>query len=513
MHKSLLKNTFNIIFIFVTTSVMYSQITSDTADYVDVAPYDDRDSLFFFNPDDEDNYTIELTALTDTFDTYSYNWYRMTGDSATRLKTPFASGDSYKTINLDTLTQDQLGIELIVDSLTFPIDTFSCWVFKNTWGIHITKAKDGISVSKIECEYFIVNVTDSNRTKDYFDPWGNSRSYTMDKPELNWTTSSADSVELPNSYPGNSQISDFLMEDWYYYLYAVDVAGKEGYDTVFVEAIQPRAEIDTQSIAINPFYTEVERYADDENTAPMSIRVGHNSEDSETNTDSIQIKIFNDTDDDGALSEDDSVLKVFDTAIYALDENIYFEYEFQLPGTYGIELTAMRFWEKIKDVCYDKDDIVLIEIDEGTLLGGDDSSSDSVSLPNAFSVSPGEYRFHFDDKSITYFEIVIYNRYGYPVHQFEGNIRDWPGWDGRRRESNSYVATGVYFYVIKRLDILRDFTYYLDGDYYEGNDEFEEAFYGKLDQSQYDKDGRSGYTDYNRKKGTIAGMVHVFNRE
>ena len=499
---------------------MYSQITSSKDDYVTASAYKINgiyDSIFFFNADGNRKYPIELTALTDTFDTYSYKWYTITADS-TRLTVPFASGDSVKTIYLDTLSQDQLGIELIIDSLSQPLDTFHCWVFKNNYNVHIIKAKDDSSVSKIECDNFYVFVTDTNRPDGYIHPvtgryyptypniWG---------VEYIWTTDndSADLSEFKKSAE-TSTIENVPYKDTYYYLQVVDSTGKEYHDSVFVEAIWPKAEIDTQSIALNDreyypgheewFYSEESRYADDKNSAPMAIRIGHNSK----NTDSIQIKIFHNTDDIEGLSDEDSVLQIFDTAI---DKNVYLDYEFKLPGTYGIELTAMRYWDKIKDVCYDKTYINSIEIDEGTLIsgaseGGGTSGGSSGSLPNVFSIPNGS--FQFDDKSITTFEIVIYNRYGKRVHKFEGNIRDWPGWDGRINESNRYVSTGVYFYVIKRLDLLRDFNYYLpDGEYDPTN--FEDAFYKILDGTS----GADGYTAYKKDKGTIAGMIHVFNAE
>ena len=82
-----------------------------------------------------------------------------------------------------------------------------------------------------------------------------------------------------------------------------------------------------------------------------------------------------------------------------------------------------------------------------------------ANLPNVFSCPDGEsnyFRF-IGDVSITLFEIAIYNRYGKRVYHFNGDIRDWDGWDGMDKNSNKYVNTGVYYYVVKEIRTLPDF--------------------------------------------------------
>jgi hypothetical protein len=53
-------------------------------------------------------------------------------------------------------------------------------------------------------------------------------------------------------------------------------------------------------------------------------------------------------------------------------------------------------------------------------------------------------------------DISIYSRTGLKVHAFEGNIRDWGGWDGKIMNSNRDAPEGVYFYVISQLDAYQD---------------------------------------------------------
>lgn len=82
---------------------------------------------------------------------------------------------------------------------------------------------------------------------------------------------------------------------------------------------------------------------------------------------------------------------------------------------------------------------------------------DSVSVPQFANVftPPGEPNavFHFKDffsgnvkaTSIKSFSIKIFNRWGDKVHEYEGDINEWQGWDGTTL-GNSIAKTGVYYY-------------------------------------------------------------------
>ncbi len=56
--------------------------------------------------------------------------------------------------------------------------------------------------------------------------------------------------------------------------------------------------------------------------------------------------------------------------------------------------------------------------------------------------------FRTHDVSIYDFSIVIFNRYGNKVHEFNGQIRDWKGWDGKILNSNRDASEGIYYYVV-----------------------------------------------------------------
>ncbi|MFC2104306.1 gliding motility-associated C-terminal domain-containing protein [Bacteroidota bacterium] len=52
-------------------------------------------------------------------------------------------------------------------------------------------------------------------------------------------------------------------------------------------------------------------------------------------------------------------------------------------------------------------------------------------------------------QSIKSFKITVFNRVGQVVHEFEGDIRDWEGWDGKVRDSNRDAHAGNYFFVVE----------------------------------------------------------------
>ncbi|MFC2151565.1 gliding motility-associated C-terminal domain-containing protein [Bacteroidota bacterium] len=52
-------------------------------------------------------------------------------------------------------------------------------------------------------------------------------------------------------------------------------------------------------------------------------------------------------------------------------------------------------------------------------------------------------------QSIKSFKITLFNRVGQVVHEYEGDIRDWEGWDGKVRDSNREAPAGNYFFVVE----------------------------------------------------------------
>lgn len=84
-------------------------------------------------------------------------------------------------------------------------------------------------------------------------------------------------------------------------------------------------------------------------------------------------------------------------------------------------------------------------------------------MPNVFTPGKGENGvympgglFRTNDVSVIFIDITIFTRTGLKVHQYEGNIRDWKGWDGTIMNSGREAPEGVYYYVITRFNSYQD---------------------------------------------------------
>lgn len=78
--------------------------------------------------------------------------------------------------------------------------------------------------------------------------------------------------------------------------------------------------------------------------------------------------------------------------------------------------------------------------------------SKKIAFPNFFSPDNDGIndRFRCYDVSLGEdgFRIRIYNRWGRMVHKYDGNIRNWEGWDGKIKDSNDLAPVGVYYYIV-----------------------------------------------------------------
>ena len=75
-----------------------------------------------------------------------------------------------------------------------------------------------------------------------------------------------------------------------------------------------------------------------------------------------------------------------------------------------------------------------------------------IEFPNVFTPNDDPFNNVFIVKegfeSIRNFKITIFNRVGQIVHEYDGDIRDWEGWDGTVKNSGVRAAEGNYFFVV-----------------------------------------------------------------
>lgn len=76
-----------------------------------------------------------------------------------------------------------------------------------------------------------------------------------------------------------------------------------------------------------------------------------------------------------------------------------------------------------------------------------------IEFPNVFTPNGDNVNDYFIAKegfqSIRNFKITIFTQAGQLVHEYQGDIRDWEGWDGKIRNSNREASVGNYFFVVE----------------------------------------------------------------
>jgi hypothetical protein len=122
---------------------------------------------------------------------------------------------------------------------------------------------------------------------------------------------------------------------------------------------------------------------------------------------------------------------------------------FQIPGEYRILLTAYGVKYNAGGQIMQCEDTMAI--DSIVVM-----KTKLPPLANAFTPEgASNNRFYFAEaetntpKTIKYFSIKIYDRWGTRVHFYEGTMQDWKGWNGNIGSGSRKAATGVYFYFIK----------------------------------------------------------------
>jgi gliding motility-associated-like protein len=75
-----------------------------------------------------------------------------------------------------------------------------------------------------------------------------------------------------------------------------------------------------------------------------------------------------------------------------------------------------------------------------------------LEFPNVFTPNDDPFNNVFiltDYQSIRDFKIVIFNRVGQVVHEYEGDVRDWKGWEGKVKNSETEAPEGSYYFVVE----------------------------------------------------------------
>jgi hypothetical protein len=456
-----------------------AQITRGSADGVDTTDYGDGsepDSLFVFNIGNSDPYieAVSPDGTDRTFSWYEYNpvsgnYEFLINESGTRSSVDITGSAGYR-------------VDISGDN------TYQCWALLNDFSVAITSTDEEqkIRESDILCGYInqIIAEIDSSllyyynpATRDQLqyhvdyhvsiDDWHSNpyAGYSNNIFQKHDNTNLRVAVDQPN------------WEDTWYRIEITDEFGLVRKDSAFHESKQPHA----------AFSDPMEHYIylDDSSSYPDKSERYYEIYDQEI-YDNIsapaKFRFINES------VNADKLTWFFGDSTTSETQNDTIIHTYMLPGDYYPVLVVSTVLPLSINPCIDTfpgmEDIAYepIKVENPAVDGGEDLGN----WPNVFTPPNGEIEyFRFTgDVSITNFDISIYNRYGKRVYEYQGNVRDWEGWNGRIKGTGRYVSTGVYYYVIKEMYELPNF----DPEIQEG-------------------------IEPGTKRDMLTGFVHVYNTE
>ncbi len=421
--------TYTLSFLLLLSVSGISQMYSPDAHYGDTvqyAPY--KDSVFVFNePDYGDKTEITLTADSpDSTSGWAFSWYKY---DTTTLDYSFVFAVTGISSKIDTITTFA-GYRLI-RSKGATIDTSQVWVIFHDFKAEITtKDNEGnIPVDYTTCKITTIRSKKPVGTYPYNIPGIDSVTSISTSYNITWEKDTEEG-SMPTTSFENAIVAIPPYDNTTYIQTVTDSKFKlERTDTVHYIAVKSKSVIGNEHIALNnpnfypkkfgDYYTE--DYESKNISAPAKYKFYNNES---RNATRFNLKFGDNTKD---------------TTFYNLTDTIV--HEFYYPGTY--QTILYTFSPKPRE-CIDSS-VAEITIAQPTFMG-----EDSIKFPNAFSPDGDELNdvFRTEDVSIFACTITIFNRYGQKVHEFSGNMRDWPGWDGSVMNSKRKANEGIYYYIV-----------------------------------------------------------------
>ena len=457
-----------------------------------------RDTVLIYSRDNADKY---LQAGTGNGSLAVFEWWEYApGTGAFNMILITDSSEvSTRTIS------ENAGYRIIVSGEDIH-DTAIFWAIINDLSVNIYNADEeieGEDTIKIvpEEQKWCHLIRDINAEIDqgelrYYDPNTNTPVYLQSDHIVSWSASPDPDLSDVNQILENDalglriDIRNPYWEDCWYIITVTNAYGFSASDSVFYVTIEPHADFSYEYIRLDnqeyypdrsdEYYNTFYGSDYDHTSAPALFRFENLSVNADT-----MIWYFGDDRIENA--REDSILHTY-----------------ALPGTYSPQLVVYNIVPHLYEACTDTfpkedEDVVIDNVTYPIVI---DAASITAELPNVFL--PGgdpEYIRFKEDVSITDFEIAIYNRFGKRVYHYMGNIRDWEGWDGRVKNSDRYVSSGVYFYVVKEIKVLPDYSTGIKPKLIDPNA-----------QTTQPADGGTGEDTRKVDPNTIyRGFIHVYN--
>jgi len=386
-----------------------------------------KDVVYIVNvPEYEGNLNVSMVAMApDRTGGWTFTWARYNTAANNYSSLPGSPSGASSTI--DTVSVSS-GYRVIMSKSGTTL-TYRVWVLFNDFNVVITNkdAENKLEFGYYNCSSLDLRADTVLNPLRYYKPATDSVFTLSGFYTIRWTTDNPDA-----SSPSSrliTRVYDPPYNDTWYRLRLTDRFGLVRTDSVFYESIMPKASVSAGYVSLGdtseyPGKPYVYYYDDDIMSAPGKFRFDISGS---RNATSYQID-FGDGD-------------FYESSIFNDDEVVH---EYLHPGIYKAKLTVKG---GLPFECTDSTSVTA------------ELAYASFSLPNVFtpnddgdndvlSLYDNNNVFRSVDASVTFISITIFNRAGLKVHSYEGNIRDWPGWDGLIKSSNREAPEGVYYYVI-----------------------------------------------------------------
>lgn len=411
----------------------FAQISSATADFFEATEYSDSDYVFVFCSDTEDAGQLRANDSTNT-GSFEYTWY--TFDESTNDFTTVLTGF---TINNDstnsTVTNLADGGYKVVLTKGTEQQEYIAWVYNNNdLAIDIQLHPDN------DCDFLAI-ITDPylQTTQSFETPLSyyhvdSSKWYTLENKISKYEWSSNPEWDSFNSYNGPytsigedplDNDSELPTENTIFSVVVTDRFGCSVDDDVDYTAIETDADFSWTTVDSKTEEILESGNSESDLLGPAPLRVRFTNE-------SLNGKDYMWFFGDTLWSDDIDTLKTSD--FLEEPEHTYYYTVVDSGKTYTLRMYSTSEYGCVDSIFFD------INIEPSV-----------IEFPNVFTPNDDAINDVFkvtDFKSIRSFSITIFNRAGQLVHEYEGDVRDWEGWDGTVKNSSRKAPAGNYFFVV-----------------------------------------------------------------
>lgn len=409
---------FTIIFLLIISlQNAFSQINSD-ADFSESTEFSDDINIFVFCSDNENG--GELTAYDSSgVGGYTFNWYKY-NEEDTAFNIQLTENISISNDSVTSIVQNLSsgGYKVVLEKQD-TIQEYIAWVYNNA---HLSI--DIQVLDPLACDLLELSAPANFETNFFSYDTADGSAYLLknEKGQYNW--SSEPVLESLRNYNYSYTSTAVLPTvNTTFYITITDRFGCQADDFVDYTAVATDARFKISSIDDDGVVIETSEESIS-GSAPLNIRFENASENGYEYT-----YFFGDT----LMNNDEDT--IITTNFSLQPEHTYY---YTAPDS-GKTYTA-RLYSESSYGC--RDSLFLNIFTEPT----------SIEFPNVFTPNGdliNDVYILTDYKSIRNFKMTIFNRVGQVVHQYEGDVRNWEGWDGTVKNSNREAPPGNYFFVVE----------------------------------------------------------------